>query len=148
MTKVITKLMNKICEMEFPSFYVYDFISNDKELMPLNNSHNFLWYLATDIHYHTLETTLEEAILSACSYAYWSKCEYEHWVDGNKIKEDGYYEQFIRWAYDDENLDWYSCKDKEPIGLRTWLQNHALTKMWENARAKALKKIEKEKGGK
>lgn len=145
MAKVIDKLEAKIVEMEFPSFYVYDFITGKKEKMPLNQSRNFVRSLAIAVYYNADLIPLEASVFRAALYSFYSKCEYEHWENDTKIEEDGYFEQFIRWAYADENAKYYDVrKGNEPQGLIKFLENHPLRKMWEKE-IRRIRKVEEKR---
>jgi len=133
MIKLLKSRMKKINEMTFPSFFVYDFRSNEKQLMRINDSHNFLFSLAFDIYYSPEKMSLQDMIVSAAKYAFWSKAEYEHWFQNERIDEDGFYEQFDAWAKN--NLD-------------AFLVNHPLTKMHEKEIRRIKKKQEKKEATK
>jgi hypothetical protein len=76
MRKVVQYYYDKIVKMDFPSFYVYR--NNEKKLLRLNESRNFCYIIAKDLHYSPTSKPLSQIIMNAARSSYWSKFEYEY----------------------------------------------------------------------
>jgi len=134
MTKAVQYYFDKIDKMKFPSFLVFDLNGyGSKSEFPLNRSHKFVALLAHDFHYCPFDKTLKDMFIDAVKYAYWAKCEYEHWDSQMNIKyeNDGYYEQFLRWV---NGLD-----------LDIYLKTHELNALYEIAKKRYTRKDERNK---
>lgn len=134
MTKAVQYYFDKIAKMKFPSFLVFDLHQyGSKSEFPLNRSHNFINSIARDFHYRPFESSLKDIFLNAVKWAYWAKCEYEHWdfQKGIKYENDSYYEQFLRWC---NGLD-----------LDIYLKTHELNALYEIAKKRHTRKDERNK---
>lgn len=134
MIKAIKYYFDKIEKMKFPSFLVFDLNQyGGKSEFPLNGSYNFSNSIAREFHYRPLERTLKDIFLDAIKYAYWGKCQWEHWdfQKGIKYENDGYYEQFLRW-----------CNGRD---LDVYLKTHELNALYEIAKKRYTRKDERNK---
>lgn len=120
--KLIEDLEKKLKKMSWPKFILYS--KQDGEVaFSMGSSDGFINNLARALHYDVLEYSSPELlIVDSARYQFFGRYEYECWVGDEKILENGYFEQFIRWATEaDYKAGPFNIQSRSLAGLREFL---------------------------
>jgi len=142
--KYLQKYADKIYKMTWPKFEIYSWDDRERARMEECGkvvSESLAWELMGILVEKTARA--EDALISAMMYQTWSRCEYEHWVNGHRYDEDAYFTQFSRWATSGGKAE-VREGDDVPV-LTEYLKGHPFTKLFALAKRRRMRQLERKK---